>query len=230
MYNQEDKDYEEYLHLYVNKRGCEGDQIPPTLFHYTNLDVLALILKNKTLRLSRLDVLDDMEEEQCRSISEINVYTYVSCWTNDAEESIPLWDRYTIIGKDRQTGIRIEMPSLPFAQRDVPKFFQGNYSNDTGKWTMEENIDMFNMGKYIKFDPINLQQTLYKICYTDNPYCLKPEVSWKFDNGINNIDPYIQGIFKRTVWSYQKEYRYVIHLIGGKDFSPNKYYDLDLTD
>ena len=103
----------------ADKKPCRGDEIPYTLFHYTNLDVLALILKNKTLRLTRLDFLDDLEENNCRSLPNVKVYTYVSCWTKDARESIPMWNMYT----DMQNGIRIEMPALPFKNKDKLEHF-----------------------------------------------------------------------------------------------------------
>lgn len=33
------------------------------LYHYTTIDTLALILKNRTIRFNRLDKVDDLEEK-----------------------------------------------------------------------------------------------------------------------------------------------------------------------
>lgn len=41
------------------------------LYHYTSLDTLALILKNKTIMFNRLDRVDDIEE---RTIESNGVY------------------------------------------------------------------------------------------------------------------------------------------------------------
>ena len=38
------------------------------IYHYTNLESLALILKNKTIRFNRLDKVDDLEEGNVESL------------------------------------------------------------------------------------------------------------------------------------------------------------------
>lgn len=52
------------------------------LYHYTSIETLALILKHKTIRFSRLDRVDDPDEY---SFKEDGItpahYCYVSCWT-----------------------------------------------------------------------------------------------------------------------------------------------------
>ena len=35
------------------------------IYHYTNIEALALILKNQTIRFNRLDKVDDIEEDAC---------------------------------------------------------------------------------------------------------------------------------------------------------------------
>ena len=37
------------------------------LYHYTSVDSLALILKNKTIRLNPLDKMDDLQEKKTKS-------------------------------------------------------------------------------------------------------------------------------------------------------------------
>ena len=66
------------------------------IHHYTNIDVLALILKYRTLRFTRLDQVDDPEESNFVSNGvNLGPYTFVSCWTEIKEESIPMWKMYT---------------------------------------------------------------------------------------------------------------------------------------
>lgn len=83
---------------------------PETLYHYTSLSTLALILENRTIRFTRLDKLDDPQE--CRTAAPRNIAKtrFASCWTNDARESIPMWREYA--GVD--CGVRIELTSDPF--------------------------------------------------------------------------------------------------------------------
>ena len=60
------------------------------LYHYTTIDTLALILKNKTIRFNRLDKVDDVEEDAFSNGVHLGQYIFVSCWTKNSEESIPL--------------------------------------------------------------------------------------------------------------------------------------------
>lgn len=52
------------------------------IYHYTNIDTLALILKNRTIRFNRLDNVDDLEEGKAESLGiKFCKYIFVSCWT-----------------------------------------------------------------------------------------------------------------------------------------------------
>lgn len=81
------------------------------IHHYTNIESLALILQSKKIRFNRLDRMDDLEEGRVEAQGiPVAKYTYVSCWTEDEEESIPLWNMYA--GKDM--GVRISLPQDMF--------------------------------------------------------------------------------------------------------------------
>lgn len=86
---------------------------PARIFHYTTIDTLALILKSKKLRFNRLDRVDDVREAQSHSGVEFGKCFFVSCWTAEAQESIPQWHMYT----DRMSGVRIELPAYPFEEK-----------------------------------------------------------------------------------------------------------------
>lgn len=80
------------------------------LYHYTSLETLALILKNRTIMFNRLDKVDDVEEG---TIVSNGVYlgrnVFVSCWTEDAEESIPMWNIYAHGSAGVRIGLRKDM-------------------------------------------------------------------------------------------------------------------------
>lgn len=74
------------------------------IYHYTSIDSLALILKNRTLRFTRLDHVDDLEEAKVeQSQYDLAKFLFVSCWTENGEESITLWKMYS----GGETGVRI---------------------------------------------------------------------------------------------------------------------------
>ncbi len=78
------------------------------IHHYTSIETLGLILKNRTIRFNRSDHVDDPDEIEL----EINGYPFakyllLSCWTLEEEESIPQWGLYA--GKSH--GVRISLDS-----------------------------------------------------------------------------------------------------------------------
>ena len=56
------------------------------IYHYTTIDTLSLILKNKTLRFNRLDKVDDLREYEALNKHNLAQYVFVSCWTYKEEE------------------------------------------------------------------------------------------------------------------------------------------------
>ena len=88
-------------------------EIPKYLYHYTNIDSLALILKNRTIRLNSLDRMDDLQEQETADIRNIGQFIYVSSWTDDERESIPMWNMYANI----EAGVRIKMKANPFQRQ-----------------------------------------------------------------------------------------------------------------
>ena len=81
------------------------------IHHYTNIESLALILQSKKIRFNRLDRMDDLEEGRVEAQGiPVGKYSYVSCWTEDEEESIPLWNMYA----GKEMGVRISLPQDMF--------------------------------------------------------------------------------------------------------------------
>lgn len=56
-----------------------------------------MILATKTFRLSPLSVLDDLQEEKTEDVTQIGRTVFVSSWTDDSKESIPMWNMYKFI-------------------------------------------------------------------------------------------------------------------------------------
>lgn len=53
------------------------------LYHYTSVEVLALILKNRTIRFNSLDHMDDLQEQETADIKNAGQFCYISSWTDD---------------------------------------------------------------------------------------------------------------------------------------------------
>lgn len=165
---------------------------PEYLYHYTNIETLALILKNRSIMFNNLSNLDDLNEGNTADLGKLGQYIFTSCWTSLNDESIPIWKMYTRSG----IGVRIKLPTN----------FLGNVlTQHNGRYV----IDTCENSKPIK------------VIYTDDKTYLKPKVLVNYkDNNILRIDKV--GIYKKKVWEFQQEWRYIIRTIPGEkqgDFS-----------
>lgn len=173
------------------------ENIPKYLYHYTNINTLALILKNRTIKFSALNTVDDIEESQTSDLGEFGKYCFVSCFTELEEESIPFWNMYT----DKSTGVRIKLPSNLFKRYAIPS----NYSGKDDELTYF-NPETYSKNKFVMV--LNDKDLLCKINYTDDKSLLYPKVysvtkeSTKFET--TNI-----GKYKRLNWYFQQEWRYL---------------------
>lgn len=164
------------------------------LYHHTSLETLALILKHKTIRFSRLDLVDDPEEIITEDYGNLGRFMYVSCWTDSKEESIPMWKMYS----DDLKGVRIKLPKFPFKEYTIA---QPKHNSKLITYINPQLLGFHD--NYII--PPYYDNLLIDIIYTDDikllfPQITKPELSLDFSS---------LGKYKRTVWKFQKEKRYI---------------------
>lgn len=113
------------------------------IYHYTTLETLALILKNRTLRFNNVKNMNDPEESVTEDFkSSLQNYTFISCWTQNPEESIPLWQMYS----DSAHGVRLESDTSFI-------HFDGNETNINGVNIVVQNVqksfDCLEKAKFI---------------------------------------------------------------------------------
>ena len=54
--------------------------------------------------------MDDLQEKEAKDINNIGQFIYVSAWTSDEKESIPMWNMYSSL----DAGVRIRLRTNPF--------------------------------------------------------------------------------------------------------------------
>ena len=183
------------------------------IYHYTDIPTLALILNSGVIRFNRLDKVFDLSEARTEKGIPFGKFFFVSCWTRNAEESIPLWRLYT---RD-MAGVRIALPLYPFQQYEFepPK-----------KWD------------YIKEGRIPSPILFVEAC-TDSYFILTQFLSKKDFGGPVNYTDEVQRIYERSVtivqegkdtrlsikrlfdlprlkakaWEFEKEYRFVLFIL-----------------
>ena len=165
------------------------------IYHYTSIDVLALILKNRTIRFTRLDNVDDPEEYGFE-IDGLNPakYTYVSCWTRNSIESIPQW----LIYGNKRHGVRLSFDSDLFNIKE-------NQVRNVKEWFTNEEMREWDY----MIMPILNNRILYDIQYVTNPADYKKNIFVNI-NEETGIDMKEVGVYKKLDWAFQKECRYTI--------------------
>ncbi|MFV8826216.1 DUF2971 domain-containing protein [Alkalihalobacterium sp. APHAB7] len=187
------------------------------LYHYTSIETLALILRNKTIRFSSLSRVDDIEEQKTKDYGDLGRFCFVSCWTNETEESIPLWNLYT----PNMSGVRIRLPINPFKTIKISP--DGRHIN--GEYITHPSLTNEKLSTHGCLLNPPYFASLYQVQYINDPDKLnrtvltemKPET--KIENGAKktswekNISLKSIGIYKNKNWTFQKEYRYKFFVV-----------------
>lgn len=188
-------------------------EAPAFLYHYASLDTLALILHNRTIRFSRLDKVDDPQEQRSADSQNLGKMKLVSCWTSSDEESIPMWREYA--GAD--CGVRIQMKSYPFKQYSVSNDSLNMLSSEAVLNALGGSFDGLHLPledfwdkNYHFFETARDREILHEVEYTNNQSLLFPKVINAFGHGGLVADLNALGVHKTIAWSYQKEWRYIL--------------------
>lgn len=188
-------------------------EAPAVLYHYASLDTLALILHNRTIRFSRLDKVDDPQEQRSADSQNLGKMKLVSCWTSSDEESIPMWREYA----GAECGVRIQMKSYPFKQYSVSNDSLNMLSSEAVLKALGGSFDGLHLPledfwdkNYHFFETARDREILHEVEYTNDESLLFPKVINTFGNGGLVADLNALGVHKTTAWSYQKEWRYIL--------------------
>lgn len=187
--------------------------IPAFLYHYTTVDSLALILKNKNIQFRPLTMMDDLQEEKIDDEYKLARFVFVSSWTEEEKESIPMWKMYS----DWENGVRIKLPTYPFQEYELTKeVFEeitGHTSSDFGNKALHfiRPFSEIYHGEY-RLRSEKLDQLLYKVKYTKNDRELFPKIRNTEHVDESAEDVYLKfsviGQYKHEAWEFQKEWRY----------------------
>ena len=185
------------------------------IHHYTDINTLALILKNKSIRFNRLDRVDDITEGEAFTSLSLEKFFFVSCWTYDHEERLPQWNMYTT----DMAGVRITLPLKMFDYKplEVPDTF----NNIIQEGSIISPIPFENIfGENYLVPPIFLNEEHFgrRVEY-------EPDFAQRKNDAIkNNVSPTgeIEGsisdptgvaALKSPDWAFQKEYRFVLFIV-----------------
>ena len=183
------------------------------VYHYTNIESLALILKNRTIRFNRLDKVDDLEEGNVESLGvKFCKYVFVSCWTETAEESIPLWKMY---GGD-SGGIRISLKQEMFKEYLISDLNLRNLKSQGAIISKIPPQDMVNPNFFF-FPMLDYKNDLFyrHVKYVDDIYIFTKDAIKITNIQGNRGDLHMEmkpfGYYKNKRWKFQDEVRFVLY-------------------
>lgn len=187
------------------------------LYHYTTISNLALILKNRTLRLNSLVHMDDIQEMKSKDVQNFGKFVYVSSWTDKEQEIIPMWKMYT----KPELGVRIGLPKNPF------QIFDSQINKFRDPTDKEIKVSQAKETKGI-FPIISMEEMLKKNCIISNMGLGKQLTKVEYTSDLEKLEPRIViidnrednfivslgklGGIKNEYWSFQQEWRYIIRI------------------
>lgn len=175
-----------------------------SIYHYTNIKSLALILNSQKIRFTRLDLLDDLKEID--GLPEyLKTHLFISCWTEETEENLSLWSLYT-----QMKGVRIEFPQKFYTEYNHKKGDYGNWGwrNDT---ICPISLDEMRTDEYLISNPFWLEDGFYtKVIYDKNYKELKQSAITNTNESITVNHSKNLLRYKSPIWQFQKESRFYL--------------------
>ena len=173
------------------------------LYHYTNLESLAMILKSQTIKLNPLTVMDDSQECMTKDVMDFGKYIFISSWIDEKRESIAMGKMYSNL----YNGVRIKLRYNPFVQYNITKNdFESVFPQVKIKGTDANFIisfDEFINSKYFLINYLH-DQVVERVVYSDDKADIYPQILNSTMNG-TRIEYSILGKYKNTYWEFQNE-------------------------
>lgn len=186
------------------------------IHHYTNLETLAMILSTGKLIFNRLDRVDDLEEGGIQSDGvRLGQYVFVSCWTENAEESIPLWKMYA----NGESGIRISIDSDMFQDFLIKDLCLPNGMKSEGSLIYKIPKEELENPNYFLLPIFNNNGEMFyrKIEYVDDIVGATNDIVHRTMTGETHANVEISfskvGKYKHKRWAFQEETRFAVTIL-----------------
>lgn len=200
------------------------------IYHYTTIDSLALILKSRKFRFTRLDHVDDLEEARVEQDQyDFSGFLFVSCWTESGEESIPQWKLYS----DPIRGVRIGIEKEMFSG-----YFSFVFDDQTGelKNVSHSLIPEDKKNDFFVLPAFDSNEAPFyrKVEYVEDLALATKDLIHKenqvkrvFADGSRLLDVSLNlnmnqlGAIKHKRWSFQEECRFSLFIVPGNPYVRN---------
>ena len=201
------------LVAYIEKSRASTARI----YHYTTFESLLTIIKNKSLRLTRLDFLNDKAEKNliCGFETDQN---YIMSFCNNEKEYVSMWAMY-----GKLSGIKVRMD---FPLKNMKSVSMDNYFFDSD---LNYNIPI-NNSKDTAFIDRSIQVS--DVFYLEKNSNLIKHNTNPFPNLVYNeqLKKQLSGFLKYDAWEFEKELRLKVTLNDNYQKNSPQYIYLMLPD
>ena len=189
------------------RKSLKPPKIVPVICHYTNIPILLKILDTKKIKFNRIDFVNDLTEKE--GLKENNNYkmVFVSCFTKNDEEKIPMWKIYT----KGATGVFVKF----FFKENIPA--KELFNDSLGCHSKNTTIPI--VGRNVVIDDLGASLDFYNVEYVDK---FIKSATKKHSDGNTYDYPFYFARYKRTCWEYEEELRYNITLKTGQNYNKNR--------
>ena len=198
----------------------EAIGVPEYLYHYTTVESLAMILKSRKIRLGPLTDMDDLQESKCDENYNFARFVFVSAWTEDGVESIPMWNMYAKMDR----GVRIRLSGNPIADFEITREALALIGKIEGEFNPPFRVicpsEELYSAPYFPV-PYVKENILQKVVYTNDIELLKPRILNKTETNGVSLKIGELGKYKSKSWDFQKEWRFKVWInpVGFKDMT-----------
>lgn len=198
------------------ERTSQAPRLPARIHHFTSIETLALILANRTLRLNRLDRVEDLFDG-VTDVDGSQRMAYASCWTEDSD-SHAMWKLYSQL---RGVRISIDPRTLPFEDLESGTSIPRSSGIDVSSGVVRQTPSVrgtyevlhwrTNASVADEFRPTiaNLQEVTYA---SDEQHII---TGTKYVDRATDepsgakYDRFGIGLIKHRRWQFEREWRYV---------------------
>lgn len=152
--------------------------------------------------------MDDKQECLTSDVGDLGRFFFASCWTDDPEESIPMWNMYASL----DSGVRIGLPPNPFQWQLIPVGFVADIvgiPNAPERWKFVTSlIADSDLENGLFSNELGTKSILHKVEYVDEEDKLVPSIIR--DESTLEFGEF--GLVKHSGWMFQHEWRYLLLL------------------
>lgn len=186
------------------------------IYHYTSIETLSQILKNRNIRFNSLSNVDDVNESQFSDENGVNFspHTFISCWTTNDEENLAFWNMYT----PNMKGVRIKLPKDLFLKH---RFLTSGIEGIQGNTLIENSLVGKTRCFHNDYWVFTMKEHFFDVVYTNDNLLLNPKIRTQ-DNESFTINFGEVGKYKSKIWEFQQEVRFRIIILPTSDLLGNR--------